>query len=80
MLHVDAIPITGFKKSLSLKPTALSMERLGALSAPSTTIEEYFRNLSGLPAGSGIFFNTSLLSKLSRRLNYYQRNLFLCQF
>ena len=36
MLQVDAIPTTGFLKSLSVKPTALSMERLGALCAPST--------------------------------------------
>jgi hypothetical protein len=41
MLHVEAIPTTGFLKSSSLKPTARSMERLGARSAPSTYIEEY---------------------------------------
>jgi len=42
MLHVDAIPIIGFLKSESLKPTALSIDLFGALSGPSTTNEEYF--------------------------------------
>ena len=42
ILHVEAIPTCGFKKSLSLKPTALSIDLLGALSLPSTSFEEYF--------------------------------------
>ena len=42
MLHVEATPTCGFKKSLSLKPTALSIDLLGALSLPSTSFEEYF--------------------------------------
>ena len=42
MLYVEAIPTCGFKKSLSLKPTALSIDLLGALSFPSTSFEEYF--------------------------------------
>ena len=42
MLHVEAIPICGLWKSLSLKPTALSIDLLGALSFPSTNFEEYF--------------------------------------
>ena len=40
MLQVDAIPTWGFVKSSSVKPTALSMARLGACSTPSTTILE----------------------------------------
>jgi len=40
MLQVDAIPICGFLKSSSLKPTARNMARLGARSVPSTTTEE----------------------------------------
>ena len=42
ILQVEAIPTCGFKKSLSLKPTALSIDLLGALSFPSTSFEEYF--------------------------------------
>jgi len=42
ILQVEAIPTTDLVKSLSLKPTALNIERLGALSGPSTTTEEYF--------------------------------------
>src|SRR5271165_5449630 len=48
MLQVEATPTTVFLKSSSLKPTARSMERLGARSEPSCTIEEYFRRRSGL--------------------------------
>ena len=40
MLQVDAMPICGFLKSASSKPTARSMERLGARSTPSTTCDE----------------------------------------
>ncbi len=39
-LPVEAIPICGFSKSSSSKPTALSMERAGARSLPSTTMDE----------------------------------------
>src|SRR5271167_3695899 len=48
MLHVEAIPTMGFLKSSSLNPTARSMERFGARSAPSTTMEENLRVESGL--------------------------------
>src|SRR5580658_3923778 len=43
MLHVDAIPTTGFAKSSSPNPTARSMERLNERSGPSTTTEEWGR-------------------------------------
>ena len=43
MLQVEAIPTMGFEKSSSLNPTALSMDRLGARSGPSTTLEEWER-------------------------------------
>jgi len=43
MLQVEAMPIWGFLKSPSSKPTARNMERLGACSTPSTTIEEFLR-------------------------------------
>ena len=39
-LQVEAMPICGFLKSLSLKPTARSMARLGARVTPSTTTDE----------------------------------------
>src|SRR5581483_8332681 len=48
MLHVEAMPTTGFLKSSSLKPTARSIERLGARSGPSTMMAEWERNGSGL--------------------------------
>jgi hypothetical protein len=40
MLQVEAMPIWGLAKSLSVKPTAYSMARLGARSMPSTTWDE----------------------------------------
>ena len=40
--QVEATPITGFLKSEFVKPTALSIALLGALSAPSVTKVEYF--------------------------------------
>ena len=43
ILQVEATPICGSLKSLSLKPTALNIDLLGDLSFPSTTFEEYFR-------------------------------------
>src|SRR5262249_12609430 len=43
-LQVEAIPTTGFLKSSSLKPTARNIDRLGARSGPSSTIEEYWRS------------------------------------
>jgi hypothetical protein len=46
MLQVDAIPTCGFLKSASSKPTARSIERLGARSTPSTTSDEYLRRLA----------------------------------
>ena len=54
----------GFLKSLSLKPTALNIERLGALSAPSTTNDENFCNLTGILVVSDFFFKTFLLATL----------------
>lgn len=42
MAQVDAMPIWGFLKSSSVKPTGWSMAREGARSGPSTTLEEYF--------------------------------------
>ena len=48
MLQVEATPTTVFLKSSSLKPTARNMERFGARSEPSCTMEEYFRRRSGL--------------------------------
>ncbi len=50
MLQVDAMPTTGFLKSSSLKPTARSMERFGARSEPSSTMEENLRVGSGVDA------------------------------
>jgi hypothetical protein len=47
MLQVDAIPICGFEKSASVKPTARNMARPGACSTPSTTIREYRRGSGG---------------------------------
>jgi hypothetical protein len=44
MLQVEAMPTMGFWKSSSLKPTARSIERLGARSLPSTTMEEKGRS------------------------------------
>ena len=41
ILQVDAIPTIGFSKSSSENPTARSMDRLGARSAPSTTMDEW---------------------------------------
>ena len=40
--QVEATPIKGFLKSEFVKPTALSIALLGALSAPSVTKVEYF--------------------------------------
>jgi hypothetical protein len=40
MLQVDATPTIGFPKSASPNPTVRSIERLGARSGPSTTMEE----------------------------------------
>jgi hypothetical protein len=40
LLADEATAIWGFLKSLSVKPTARSMERAGARSLPSTTTEE----------------------------------------
>jgi hypothetical protein len=48
MLQVEAMPIWGFLKSASSKPTARSIARLGARSTPSTTSEECCR-IPGLP-------------------------------
>lgn len=45
ILQVEAIPTCGFLKSPSSKPTALSIERLGARSSPSTTGDENLRGL-----------------------------------
>src|SRR5882724_11152955 len=47
MLQVEAIPTVGFLKSSSLKPTARSIERLGARSGPSCTMAEWGRRESG---------------------------------
>jgi hypothetical protein len=40
MLQVEATPICGLEKSLSLYPTGYSIARLGARLRPSRTIEE----------------------------------------
>ena len=53
MLQVEAMPTTGLAKSASAKPTARSMDRLGARSAPSSRVEEYLRSESGEEAISG---------------------------
>src|SRR5664280_2163897 len=53
MLQVEAMPTTVFLKSLSLKPTARNMERLGARSDPSCTLEEYFRRRLGVDMVGG---------------------------
>ena len=42
MLQVEATPTIGLVKSSSEKPTVRNMERFGALSVPSTTMDEYF--------------------------------------
>ena len=44
-LHVLATPICGLVKSSSEKPVALSMERAGARSTPSTIWEEFGRGI-----------------------------------
>ncbi|MNE93707.1 hypothetical protein D3C80_1915910 [compost metagenome] len=46
MAQVEAMPICGFLKSSSVKPTARSMARAGAASTPSMTWEEYLRRSS----------------------------------
>ena len=46
LAQVEAMPICGFLKSSSVKPTARNMARAGAASTPSTTREEYLRMLS----------------------------------
>ncbi|MNC73229.1 hypothetical protein D3C75_1243920 [compost metagenome] len=46
MAQVEAMPICGFLKSSSVKPTARSMARAGAASTPSITSEEYLRRSS----------------------------------
>ena len=43
MLHAEQTATCGLSKSSSSKPTARSIERLGARSSPSTTMEEKFR-------------------------------------
>src|ERR1700727_3100189 len=43
LLHVDATPTCGFSKSASPKPTARSIDRLGACFSPSTTRREWRR-------------------------------------
>src|SRR5450755_4654117 len=43
LLHVEATPTWGFSKSSSRKPTARSIERLGACFSPSTTKREWRR-------------------------------------
>ncbi len=53
MLQVEATPTSGLAKSASAKPTARSMERLGARSAPSSKVEEYLRRESGEEAIDG---------------------------
>ena len=40
LLHVEATPTWGLSKSASTKPTARSMDRLGACFTPSTTKRE----------------------------------------
>ncbi len=40
VLPVDAMPICGFVKSASVKPTARNIARAGALVSPSTTRDE----------------------------------------
>ena len=52
MLQVEAMPICDFLKSPLVKPTACSMARLGARSAPSTTMAECSRWAAGLEAGA----------------------------
>src|SRR4051812_28543865 len=53
LLHVEAIPTCGFEKSSSLKPTARSIARAGALGAPSTATRELSRGSTpGLGLGS----------------------------
>ncbi len=47
MLQVEAMPIWDFLKSRLVNPTACSMARLGARSAPSTTIAECSRWVEG---------------------------------
>lgn len=42
MLHVEAMPTCGFLKSSVVNPTALNMALEGALSDPSTILDEYF--------------------------------------
>src|SRR5664280_3016876 len=53
ILQVEATPTTVFLKSSSLKPTARNMERLGARSEPSCTLEEYFRRRLGVDMVGG---------------------------
>lgn len=43
MLHAEQTATWGLSKSSSSNPTARSIERLGARSSPSTTMEEKFR-------------------------------------
>src|SRR5690606_6787295 len=52
LLQVEAMPICGFLKSSSVKPTARSIARPGALLMPSTTSAEYLRRLSVVMACS----------------------------
>src|ERR1043165_115227 len=47
MLQSDAMPMTGFLKSSSVKPTGRSMDRAPARLGPSLTMEEYLRVESG---------------------------------
>src|SRR5258705_3238425 len=45
LLHVEAMPTWGLRKSSSTKPTARSMARLGDCLMPSTTRLEYARGV-----------------------------------
>jgi hypothetical protein len=54
ILQVEAIPIWFFLKSSLVKPTAWSIARLAALSAPSTTSEDQRRFKE---AESAVFFD-----------------------
>ena len=45
-LQVEAMPTCGLLKSASVKPTARSIDRLGARASPSTTGAENWRRLA----------------------------------
>ena len=70
MLQVEATPTWDFLKSAALKPTACSIARLAARSAPSTTMEEKARSeAEALGAGlderftAGFFMRAASLVK-----------------